>query len=67
MMLLLKMAIPTEPPDVNDLLGYHFRLTTSMREEVNNQPVDFKLLKRLEYESLPNKRKSLPQYALGLF
>jgi hypothetical protein len=57
-----QMPLPENPPSIDVLLDHHYRLPTWVREDVDSQPTDFKMLVRNDYDALPNKRKSLPYY-----
>ena len=40
----------------------HFRLPLHLKEEVNSVPPDYKLIWKLDYDSLAKAEKSLPSY-----
>eukprot|EP01035_Chromulina_nebulosa_P017243 gene17243-22770_t len=59
-----QMPLPDAYPDQNNIFDHHFKLPLAIRDEIKLIPSDYKHLTKLEYDSLPTKRNSLPQYEM---
>ena len=57
-----EMVLPEEFPQRDRPEDNHFRLPTTYQQDVLCAPPVFTMIKRLDYDSLPQKEKSVPQW-----